>query len=43
MANAETLAAKIPNSKLVVIENAGHVPTLTRPAVVAQAIAEFFA
>ncbi len=43
MANAENLAAKIPNSKLVVIEDAGHVPTLTRPAVVAKAIEEFFA
>jgi len=43
MANAETLAAKIPNSKLVVIEDAGHVPTITRPAVVAKAIDEFFA
>jgi pimeloyl-ACP methyl ester carboxylesterase len=43
MANAENLAAKIPNSKLVVIEDAGHVPMLTRPAVVAKAIEEFFA
>ncbi len=43
MANAESLAAKIPNSKLVVIEDAGHVPTITRPAVVAKAIDEFFA
>jgi pimeloyl-ACP methyl ester carboxylesterase len=43
MANAENLAAKIPNSKLVVIEDTGHVPTITRPAIVAKAIAEFFA
>ncbi|MES2751503.1 MAG: alpha/beta hydrolase [Pseudomonadota bacterium] len=43
VSSSETLAAKIPNSKLVVIEGAGHVPTVTRPAVVATAIEEFFA
>ncbi len=43
MANAENLAAKIPNSKLVVIEDAGHVPTITRPVEVAKAIEDFFA
>jgi pimeloyl-ACP methyl ester carboxylesterase len=43
LAAAEHLAAKIPNSRLVVIEGAGHVPTITRPADVARAIEDFFA
>jgi pimeloyl-ACP methyl ester carboxylesterase len=42
LAAAENLAAKIPNSRLVVIEGAGHVPTITRPAEVAAAIDGFF-
>ena len=40
---SEGLAERIPNSKLVVIEGAGHVPTITRPAEVAKAIEDFFA
>ena len=43
LAAAENLAAKIPNSRLVVIEDAGHVPTITRPVDVAKAIEDFFA
>jgi pimeloyl-ACP methyl ester carboxylesterase len=43
LAASQNLAAKIPNSKLVVIEDAGHVPTITRPAEVAKAIEDFFA
>ncbi len=42
IAASERLAAKIANSKLVIIEDAGHVPTITRPAIVAKAIEEFF-
>jgi pimeloyl-ACP methyl ester carboxylesterase len=42
VANSENLAAKIPNSKLVIIEGAGHVPTMTRPVDVAKAIEDFF-
>lgn len=40
---AKNLAAKIPNSKLVIIEGAGHVPTITRPTNVAHEIETFFA
>jgi pimeloyl-ACP methyl ester carboxylesterase len=42
LANAEKLAATLPAASLVKIEGAGHVPTLTRPAVVAEAIERFF-
>jgi pimeloyl-ACP methyl ester carboxylesterase len=42
MANSETLAQKIPNSKLVTIEGAGHVPTMTRPGQVVRAVDGFF-
>lgn len=38
VAAAETVANAIPDSKLVVIPEAGHVPTLTRPAEVVAAI-----
>lgn len=37
------LAEGIPNSKLVVVDGAGHVPTLTFPLQVADAINAFFA
>ena len=43
LANSQTLAQQIPNSRLVTIEGAGHVPTLTRPSDVVRAIGEFFA
>lgn len=38
IANAQFLAARLPHSKLVVAENAGHVPMVTRPAWVAAQI-----
>lgn len=40
---AEWLASQIPRSHLHVIAGAGHVPTVTRPRVVAEAINRFFA
>jgi pimeloyl-[acyl-carrier protein] methyl ester esterase len=40
---ARRLAAVLPNAQLVVLEGAGHVPTLTRPRDVARAITDFFA
>lgn len=43
LAAAETLAARIPDATLVVAEDAGHVPTLTRPAWIAEQIDGFFA
>jgi pimeloyl-ACP methyl ester carboxylesterase len=42
LASSETLNALIPNSKLVVAEGAGHVPTVTRPVWVAEQINQFF-
>jgi 3-oxoadipate enol-lactonase len=42
LTGSEVLAQKIPNATLVVIEGAGHVPTMTRPQEVAQAIESFF-
>jgi pimeloyl-ACP methyl ester carboxylesterase len=42
LANSEHMAQHIPNSSLVTIEGAGHVPTLTRPAEVVKAIQDFF-
>lgn len=42
-ASSEALAKRIPNSHLVSIDDAGHVPTVTRPAQVVQAIEEFLA
>ena len=36
------MARRIPNAKLVVIEDAGHVPVITRPDQVAEAINSFF-
>ena len=43
VASSQTLAQLLPTSKLVVIEGAGHVPTVTRPREVVSAIEEFFA
>ena len=40
--NSQNLAQKIPNSRLVTIEGAGHVPTMTRPAEIVRAIDDFF-
>jgi pimeloyl-ACP methyl ester carboxylesterase len=42
VASSEKLATLLPNAKLQIIEGAGHVPTVTRPAVVAEAIDGFF-
>jgi pimeloyl-ACP methyl ester carboxylesterase len=42
LASSEDLAATLPNAQLRVIPGAGHVPIMTRPAVVAQAIRDFF-
>ena len=39
---AQWLAKTIPNSRLTVINDAGHVPTITRSHEVAQAIQDFF-
>ena len=41
LAQGQALAAAIPKSTLLVLNGAGHVPTLTRPDVVAKAIIEF--
>lgn len=43
LACAERLAALIPDSKWVVAEGAGHVPTITRPEWVAEQIERYFA
>jgi pimeloyl-ACP methyl ester carboxylesterase len=40
--SSQTLAQSIRTSKLVVIEGAGHIPTVTRPDEVVLAIEEFF-
>lgn len=41
--HSQALARAIPNSRFIVIEGAGHVPTMTRPRDVTSAIEEFFA
>lgn len=38
---AEEMADRIPDARLLVLDDAGHVPTLSRPVEVAQAIVEF--
>ncbi len=43
LANSEAMANAISDSRLIVIEDAGHVPIITRPQVVAGAIDEFMA
>ena len=40
--DAHFLQQNLPNSRLVILEGAGHVPTLTRPQAVAEAIQSFF-
>lgn len=40
--NSKVIAAAIPGAHLVTLEGAGHVPTLTRPAAVAEAIQSRF-
>jgi pimeloyl-ACP methyl ester carboxylesterase len=42
LAAAERMAASIPNSRLVVLDGAGHVPPITRPEEVIKAIEEMF-
>lgn len=42
VSESEDMARRIPDSKLVVIEDAGHVPVVTRPDQVAEAINSFF-
>lgn len=42
VASSRNLAQMLPNNKLVIIEGAGHVPTVTRPAQVVRAIEDFF-
>ena len=42
IAGSQYLAKELPRAKLVTIEGAGHVPTLTRPLEVVRAIEEFF-
>jgi pimeloyl-ACP methyl ester carboxylesterase len=39
---AHLLAATLPDAELQVLPGCGHVPTLTQPAMVADAISEFF-
>jgi pimeloyl-ACP methyl ester carboxylesterase len=41
LADSERLAALLPDARLLVLDAAGHVPTLTRPAEVAAAINRF--
>ena len=38
LSNSQTIAAAVPGAQLVTIDGAGHVPTITRPAAVAEAI-----
>jgi len=42
LASSQNLAQLLPSSELVVIEGAGHVPTVTRPHEVVSAIEKFF-
>lgn len=43
VAAAQSLAARIPDAQLVVLPETGHVPTLTRPQAVVDAIVEWWA
>jgi pimeloyl-ACP methyl ester carboxylesterase len=43
VAMSESMAARIPDAKLVVFEDAGHVPVITRGAAVAREIEDYFA
>lgn len=40
--NGQELASRIPGAKLVILDGAGHGPTLTRPEAIAQTILDFF-
>jgi pimeloyl-ACP methyl ester carboxylesterase len=40
---SEAMAARIPNAKLVIVEDAGHVPVITRGALIAREIDGYFA
>ena len=42
LSDSQTMAAKIPNSRLHIIQGAGHVPTMTRPDEVAHVIEQTF-
>ncbi|MDP3690818.1 alpha/beta fold hydrolase [Bradyrhizobium sp.] len=42
LASSQTLAAGLPHATLAIIDGAGHVPTVTRPVLVAAGIEEFF-
>lgn len=42
VAAARELASTLPNSELIILPNTGHVPTVTRPHEVAQAIRDYF-
>lgn len=39
---SEEMARRIPDARLVIVEDAGHVPVITRPAQVVEAISAFF-
>jgi pimeloyl-ACP methyl ester carboxylesterase len=43
LAMSESMAARIPRAKLVVLEDAGHVPVITRGERVAREIHAYFA
>ena len=42
LASSEWLAATLPHAQLTILHGAGHVPIMTRPHAVAQAITDFF-
>jgi pimeloyl-ACP methyl ester carboxylesterase len=42
LASHEKMGELIPNSRLVVIENAGHMSTMERPAEVSTAMVQWF-
>lgn len=42
LSSSQKLQALLPNSKLQVIEGVGHVPTITRPEIIAASIEAFF-
>jgi pimeloyl-ACP methyl ester carboxylesterase len=39
---AKELAAQLPNNQLIILPEAGHVPTMTHPQAVTSAINAFF-
>jgi pimeloyl-ACP methyl ester carboxylesterase len=39
---SQEMVARIPASKLLILDGAGHGPTLTRPEAIAGAMLEFF-